>query len=500
MEDNVLLQLQNIHKTYQGIIALDNVSFSIQKGEIHSILGENGAGKSTLVKILSGNITPDAGKITFGNRNYSKLTPSLSQKLGIAVIYQEFHLIPHLSVSENIFLGKELRQGVFLAEKEMKQRSLVLLNSLGLNIDPDIKVSNLSSGEQKMVEILKALAQNVKILILDEPTASISGNEVKSLRRLMDLLKKSGVTLIYISQRIEEVFGISDRVTVIRDGRYILTKGIENASRKELKGLMSGRYADEQFLKRTFQTGNVFFKIENLGNDKIHNINIDLKKGEIIGFAGLTDAGKTELARAVFGADTITEGRILLDGKEISVKSPYDAIRNGIGLLTQDTKKHGLLLNMCIEGNCSLTNSDNLSECNVLCEVLENNVTQEHITNLKLDASKLAQFSKFSNGNKQKKLAVAEWLTANARVLIFDDPSKEMATSMKFEFYALMCELTRQGLAIILFSSDVNELIGMSDRIFILQKGNIKGVFHKDEITEEEIIELVSGISTQRRV
>jgi ribose transport system ATP-binding protein len=466
---------------------------NLRPGEVHALVGENGAGKSTLIKVLSGAVTPDSGEVIIEGISYNEMTPKLSSSLGVEVIYQELNLISYLTVSENIFLGKELLNGIFLDYKKMNEMTKKLVNSLGLDMNPGIKIKDLTVAYQQLVEVSKAVAQNVKILVMDEPTSPLSNSEVKALFELIKKLKEQGVAIIYISHRLEEIFEICDRITVMRDGHYIDTLDINCTDRKKLINMMVGRELVDQYPKAKVIPGEVIMSVEGLENQSVKNITFELKKGEILGIAGLVGAGRTEMVRTIFGADRLLKGKIIIEGKQVKIDSPQDAIALGIGLIPEDRKSQGLILGMSIRENATLANLKSLIKYRLISSKKEKQVVQNFMKELRIKAPDQDKKVKLLSGGNQQKVVLAKWMSTNSKILIFDEPTRGIDVGAKHEIYELMRNLTLQGISIIMISSEMPELLGMSDRILVMHGGEIMGSFNRGEVSQEQILDLASG-------
>lgn len=493
MESEFVLELKNITKTYPGVVALNDVSIGFKPGEIHALLGENGAGKSTLIKAISGAIVPDSGQIIVDGKQYAQLTPHISRSLGIGAIYQEFNLVPYLSAAENIFLGNPIRNGIQINMKEMVNRSKELFKSLNIDLNPLTPVKELTVAYQQIVEIAKAVSQNVKVLIMDEPSAPLTNNEVVAMFELVKRLKERGVTIIYISHRLEELFEISDRVTVMRDGQYIDTKNTRETSRKELISLMVGRELTESYPSKNIEPGEIALEVRNLSGNGVRNISFAVKKGEILGFSGLVGSGRTELVRAIFGADPIESGEIFLEGKKVTIKSPSDAIQLGIGLIPEDRKQQGVILGMSVKENISFAHIRRITSLTIINRKKENDLVSKFKDSLSIKTPTLSQKVKNLSGGNQQKVVLAKWLATNSKVLIFDEPTRGIDVGAKQEIYKLMCRLAEEGKAIIMISSEMPELLGMADRITVICEGRIVGELGKGEATQDGILDLASG-------
>jgi len=492
-----ILTLQNITKRYPGVTALDKVSVSFKQGEIHAIMGENGAGKSTLIKIISGAITPDEGKICFDNKEYAHMTPALSLAEGVGVIYQEFNLVPNMSVVENVFLGAKVGGRIMPDFRKMRQISAEIFEQLGVSIDLDSQVGMLSIAHQQMVEIAKAVCRNVKILIMDEPSSAIANTEVENMLKVVARLKESGVTILYISHRMDEVFRIADRVTVLRDGQYISTKtlGKENCAelRKTIITLMVGREISENYPHRLIKPGKAVLEVKELCGNGTHDISFTLNKGEILGIAGLVGAGRTELAKVLYGAAKADKGEILINGKSVKINNPRQSISLGIGLIPENRKTEGAFLEYSILWNISSMCLKRLSSATVISRKREAALSKHYIQRMRIKTPSATQLVKNLSGGNQQKVVLAKVLAAQTDILIFDEPTRGIDVGAKTEIYLLMNELTEQGISIIMISSEMEELIGMCDRILVMRKGWMVGEVQNDRFDQKLILELASG-------
>ncbi len=493
MPDNTILQVKDIVKTYPGVVAIDHFSMEVKEGEVHALIGENGAGKSTLIKTLSGAITPDSGTIIVGGKEFSSMTPALSKKQGIEVIYQEFTLVPGISAAENVFLGERTKPGLFVDVKDRERRARELFKQLQVDIDVSKPVKNLSPAHQQLVEIAKAVSRKVKLLIMDEPTAPLTVSEVEILFRIIRDLKKKGVTVIYISHRLEELFEIADRVTVMRDGCFIATKEIGEISRKELIAMMAGRELNESYPEKHCQIGEEVLRVENLTGNGDRDISFALHRGEILGFAGLVGAGRTELMRVIYGANPIEEGKIYVDGQEVRIRSCRDAIRCGIGYIPEDRKNHGVFLRMSIKWNTVINNIRGYSRGIFVDRRKETEVAKDYEERFQIKTPSLEQKVGNLSGGNQQKVVIAKTLAARSRIIIFDEPTRGIDVGAKHEIYKLMNELAEAGNAIIMVSSDMPELLGMSDRIVVIYEGRQTGEVKKGEFDQNYILDLASG-------
>jgi len=487
-----LLEIRGLTKHYAGITALNDVSLSIREGETHAIIGENGAGKSTLIKILTGAEVPSAGSISYEGAVYEHITPSYALEKGIVAIYQELNLIPLLTVAENIFFGCEKVNGWFRDTKGMNKEAQELFLDMGIKVDPESKVRDLGMAYQQIVEIVKAVSKNAKLLIMDEPTAPLTKTETKALYSIIAKLKELGVTIIYISHRLEEVFDICDRVTVMRDGTYIDTLDVKDTNIKHLMSLMVGRNLEGEFPGNSHFTQENILEVEHLTNKKLKDISFSLKKGEILGFGGLIGAGRTEVAEAIFGADTLTRGIIKLDGKEVKILSPDKALSLGIGLIPEDRKHQGLILDLAIKTNMSFSILKKITDRIFINKKKENKICDELKHDLQIKAHNLNYKVKTLSGGNQQKVVIAKILAQDCKILIFDEPTRGIDVGAKHEIYLLMRELTEKGKSIIMISSEMPELIGMSDRILVMHEGRISGELQKDDFSQEKILEYAS--------
>ena len=493
MDPKVVLSLKSITKKYPGVLALDRVSLDFFEGEVHALLGENGAGKSTLIKAVAGAINLDAGIIHVGGQDHQQMTPHISRSMGFEVIYQEFYLVPTMSVAENIFLGDRVGNKRLVDYAAMRGRAREIFKLFNVDTDPDAMVQDLPPAKQQIVEIAKAVSKNVKILIMDEPSAPLSVTEVEHMFEIINQLKKKGVTIIYISHRLEEVFRISDRVSVMRDGRYVATKLTRDTSRKELINLMVGRELKESYPSRSTPPGGMALEVKNLSGNGDRDISFSVRKGEILGISGLVGAGRTELAMLIFGAEPIESGEIRVEGKPVHIRSPQDAIQHGIGLLTEDRKGKGLFLEMAVGWNISFPIIRRLSKRGVVDTRAENEVATAYKERINIKTPSLLQRVINLSGGNQQKVVLAKALAAKSKILIFDEPTRGIDVGAKQEIYNLMCELANDGIAILMISSDMEELLGMSDRILVLCEGRLVGEVKKEEFSQDYILDLASG-------
>lgn len=488
-----ILKISELTKTYPGVVALNQVSLTLQKGEIHALAGENGAGKSTLIKLISGAITPDEGTFEIDGKSYHSMTPSLAKSLGIQVIYQEFNLIPTLSVAENIFMGEYPGNKVTVDFATMEKRTREVFRKMKVDINPRTLVRDLTVAYMQLVEIAKAISKHVKILIMDEPTAPLTTNEVKILLDLVKELKSAGVTIIYVSHRLNEIYEIADRLTVFRDGEKIDTFALSDISRKKLISLMVGREVSETYPKRNHQSGEVVLEVKNLFGQGVKNMNFKLHKGEILGLAGLVGAGRTETARMIFGADSIEKGEFILNGKTVHISHPSDAIKYGIGLVPEDRKTQGVILSLSIRENITLTILRRITKATIISKKQEEHILEMHKDALSIKTPSFKQKVANLSGGNQQKVVLSKWLASESKILIFDEPTRGIDVGAKQEIYALMNQLSQTGISIIMISSEMEEIIGMSDRIIVLCEGEMTGMVNKEDFSQEYIMELASG-------
>ena len=487
---DVIVSMKGICKTFPGVKALDNVDFELRSGEGMALLGENGAGKSTLMKILSGVYTKDGGTIKVNGTEYEHMNPKLAQHVGVAIIHQELNMCKHLSVVENMFLGRELIKNGTLDNAKMEAEAKKVLNSLGMDIDPRHIVGDMSVSKQQMVEIAKALSINAKILIMDEPTSSLTAREIEELFKIIKQLRENGCGIVYISHRLEELKEIVDRVTIMRDGKYISSANFADVSMNKIISDMVGREITEQFPRVSCKKGEKIFEVKNLNAGRmVRNINISLYEGEIVGLAGLMGAGRTETTRAIFGADPKTSGEIILDGKTLDIKCPMDAIKAGVVLAPEDRKKDGLCTGLSIRHNLALPNLDYI--CNVLGVInsrREDDLCTKAVENLRIKTPNIEVNSGTLSGGNQQKVVVGKWLARDSRVVIFDEPTRGIDIGAKVEIYNLMNELKKNGIAVMFISSEMPELMGIADRIMVMCDGRITGELSVEEATQEEIM------------
>ncbi|QIZ05466.1 sugar ABC transporter ATP-binding protein [Priestia megaterium] len=495
-----IIEMKGISKSFSGNRVLDQVDFQLLRGEIHALMGENGAGKSTLIKILTGIYERDAGKVFIKGKEVHFKNPKEAEQTGIAVIHQELNIIPYLTVYENMFLGKELTVGRFgiTKDKEMKRKTKEYLNRLGIEIDPNTEAGNLSVGQQQMIEIARAVAANTEVLIMDEPTAALTDREIEALFKVISSLKEQGVGIVYISHRMEEIFQICDRISVLRDGQFIDSKEVAKTNFDEIVKLMVGRQLGERFPERDTVVGQERFKVENLtSKGAFENISFSVHQGEIVGVAGLMGAGRSEIMQAIFGYRYVDGGKMFIDGKEVSIKSPYEAIQAGIAFVTEDRKSQGLILELSVRENFSITTLDKISTKSVISTKTEMNMVDEMIEKLHVKTSGREISVKSLSGGNQQKIVIGKWLGINPKILILDEPTRGVDVGAKKEIYQLMNDLTKQGVSIIMVSSELPEILGMSDRVLVIHEGKLAAELNKSEATQENIMQSATGGSNE---
>jgi ribose transport system ATP-binding protein len=496
---DLLVEMLGIEKRFPGVHALEDARFELQSGEVHALVGENGAGKSTLMKILAGIYQPDAGSLRFRGQDVEIANPRAAQQLGISIIHQELNLMPHLTVAQNIFIGREPRARLpfVLDDRALNTRARALFESLHLKMDPRRRVGDLAVAQQQMVEIAKALSFNAAVLIMDEPTAALTDTEIAELFRITRQLRENGVGVVHISHRLEELKQISDRVTVMRDGRYVATLPTAEARLEQIISMMVGRTIFEEATEIPENAQEeVVLEVRHLNQGRmVRDVSFELRRGEILGFAGLVGAGRTEVARAVFGADRADSGEILVHGTPVRITSPADAVRHGIGYLSEDRKRFGLALGMDVESNVVLASLQRfVGWLGSINSRLTRAASQLQVTNLAIKTPSLRQKVRNLSGGTQQKVVVGKWLTADTEILIFDEPTRGIDVGAKSEIYRLLNDLARDGKAIIMISSELPEILRMSHRIVVMCEGRITGVLPAAEATQEAIM----GYATQR--
>ncbi|KQS24803.1 sugar ABC transporter ATP-binding protein [Dyadobacter sp. Leaf189] len=491
-----ILTVNQLSKSFSGIKALDNISFNLRRGEVHALMGENGAGKSTFMKILIGLLTPDSGEIVFEGKNLHDSNVGDTLKKGISMIHQEILIVPELTVAQNIFLGREKAFGVkrgwipgLLDDSAINEKSAQILQQLGVDISPDIKMKHLSVAQMQMVEIAKAISNEAKVIIMDEPTSAISDKEVEMLFKMIRDLKSKGVSIIYISHKMDEIFRISDTITVLRDGKYIGTKSAEELDHNSLIAMMVGREIGQMFPEGNASIGEEVLSVENLGKKgKFANISFKVHAGEIVGLAGLMGAGRTEIARAIFGLDKMDEGMIRISGETVQIDSPLKALKNGIGYVSEDRKGLGFIPRMSVKNNVTLSSMKRHQKGIFINTKSEEADTAQMIADLRIKTSGMDQKVSTLSGGNQQKVVIGKVLLAAPQLIILDEPTRGVDVGAKFEIYKLIRNLAENGMAIIMISSELPEILGMSDRIVVLSKGRQTATLSRQEATQELIM------------
>ena len=492
-----LLELKRITKQFSGVKALKGVSLSLKKGTVHALMGENGAGKSTLMKIISGIYSPDEGEIHIRGEKVVISSPVKALEYGITMIHQELTPVPEMTVAENIFLGREPSRFGLVDFKEMHNRTLELFKGIGIQIDPKTKMKDLKVSDIQLVEIAKALSFDADVIIMDEPTSAITDREVEQLFKVIADLKEKGKGIIYISHKMNEIFKISDEITVMRDGEYISTKAAKDTSNKELISMMVGRELTDIFPKLNLEPGEVILEVSNLSKEgEFHDINFQIKRGEIIGVAGLMGSGRTEVMQTIFGMTKPDSGEIKFDGQKVNIQNPMHAIRLGIAFVTEDRKKQGLNLPSSISHNITISSLDEVSTSGFINANKEKQIVDEYIEKLRIKTSNRDKWVQYLSGGNQQKVVLAKWLMTKPKILILDEPTRGIDVGAKFEIYKLMHQLATDGYTIIMVSSELPEILGMSHRILVFHERKLAGELMGKEATQELIMELATGQRT----
>ncbi|MFC4660690.1 sugar ABC transporter ATP-binding protein [Oceanobacillus aidingensis] len=497
MSNHPFVEMNSISKSFSGINVLQDVNLTVHRGEVHALMGENGAGKSTLIKILTGVYSRDNGTVKIAGSEVVFKDTKEAEEHGINIIHQELNIIPHLTVSQNMFLGKELTYGKtgVLNKKKMRDLTRESLLELGVdNISPDETAGNLSVGQQQMIEIARALATNSELIVMDEPTAALTDREIESLFEVVQSLKKQDVSIIYVSHRMEEIFQICDRITVLRDGQYVGTENIENTTFDNIVRMMVGRELGERFPERKAEKGDIVFEVENLQLAEVfENVNFHVRAGEILGISGLMGAGRTEILETIFGYRKKSNGVLKLHGKKVKISHPLDAVRKGIAFITEDRKDKGLVINASIRENIALTNLKAISKKGVISKRKERNLVDDLVKRLHVRmAGRNQQIKRLSGGNQQK-VVIAKWIGINPQVLLLDEPTRGVDIGAKKEIYSIMNELSEKGVAIIMISSELPEVLGISDRIMVMHEGKVNRTLSREEANQEKIMQAATG-------
>src|SRR5215216_1748019 len=495
MDDNVILQMENISKSFPGVNALSNVNLAVRRGTIHALMGENGAGKSTLMKILDGMYTPDSGQIIFQGQTVTVDTTQTALKLGISMIHQELSPIPHMSVAENIFLGREpLARFGLIDKRKMNTDTKALLNRLEIDINPTTLMKELSVANTQMVEIAKAISYDSRLIIMDEPTSAITEREVAHLFSMIRSLKAKGVSIIYITHKMDEVFQIADEITVLRDGKHIATVPASQTNKIRLITMMVGRELTEMFPKEVAPIGEIVLSVRNLTRDGIvQDVSFDLHRGEILGIAGLMGAGRTTVIESIFGIHKIDAGEITIKGRKTRINSPADAIKNGLALLTEDRKLTGIMGVLPVRDNMVIASLPNYEKRGFLDGRLMEATYKQEKNRLDIKSPNMHQLIKLLSGGNQQKVLISRWLLTSPDILILDEPTRGIDVGAKAEIHKLMGKLAQEGRAIIMISSELPEILGMSDRILVMHEGRVGGIFERKEATQESIMQAATG-------
>jgi ribose transport system ATP-binding protein len=479
--------MHDIHKAFGPVKVLEGVDFELVRGEVHALMGENGAGKSTLMKILTGIYAPDQGDIQVDGQPVSITTPADAEKYGIAIIHQELNLIPALSIADNLFLGRELHRFGMLDRKAMSKRAMEWLARVGMSkLDPDTRIERLSVGQQQMVEIARALGQNARVLIMDEPTAALTESETNTLFQLIRDLREQGTGIVYVSHRMEEIFALCDRISILRDGHFVGTRPVPGLAFDEVVKMMVGRTLDARFPARTPKIGDVRLKVEHITGGMVKDVSFDLHAGEVLGVAGLLGAGRTELARLLFGLDKTESGKVMLDGVAVTPKTPNEAIHAGLGFVTEDRKAQGLVLDMSLRENVSLPRVP--AHAGLVDRPGEKKQTRGLIDALKIRTRDMELDVRALSGGNQQKVVIAKWLMNRPKIILLNDPTRGIDVGTKQEIYALLRRLADAGAAILFYSTDYDELIGCCDRVLVMYDGSIVRTLQGSEINERELI------------
>ena len=488
----VILDIRGLTKEFPGVRALSNVSFQVRRGTVHALVGENGAGKSTLIKILTGVYSASAGDFLFKGKAVKVEKPLDAQRLGLSVVHQELKLVETLSIAENIFLGRPQTGACKLVNwRAMRAAAQKLVDDLHIKLDVSQEVSRLSVAQKQIVEICKALSFNAELIIMHEPSATLTENELECLFDIIERLRRRGITVIYISHRMEEIFRIADVVTVLRDGEHIRTLPVAEVSRQELIALMVGRELGNEYPKIEAQITDIAMAVRDLHREGVlHDVNFHVRHGEILGLAGLVGAGRTETARAIFAADKATGGDIFINGKKVQIRTVRDAIRHHIALIPEDRKQQGLILGMSVKHNVSIVDLNNVCANGLISEKKERSLAKEMIQKLDISTPTEEKEVRLLSGGNQQKVVLSKWLVVDSDIMIFDEPTRGIDVGAKSEIYKLMCGLARQGKAVIMISSDLPELIGVCDRIYVMREGTISGCIEREDFSQEAILDM----------
>ena len=488
---SVLLTMKNIKKSFSGVAALKNAELELNKGEVVALMGENGAGKSTLMKILTGIYSKDEGTVTFEGKEVEYKSVSESEEAGIAIVHQELNMMNDLTVAQNLFIGKERKKGIFIDDAKMAEDAKELFKKLNVDINPNVKIGNLTVGKQQMVEIAKAISTNAKVIVFDEPTAALTDSEIEELFKVINDLRDKGTGIIYISHRMDEINVISDKVIVMRDGEYVGTLVTKECTKDDIIKMMVGRtvFMEPKTKSDVAADAEVVLRCENLNRGKhVRDVSFDLRKGEILGFSGLMGAGRTEVARLIFGADPMDSGKIYIHGKEVSIKSTKDAVNAGIGYLSEDRKRYGLLVDKSVEENTCLSSLEKFTKGLFIDGSKSKSVSEKYVQELRTKTPSVTQIIKKLSGGNQQKVVIAKWLVKDSEILIFDEPTRGIDVGAKSEIYDLMERLVKEGKSIIMISSELPEVLRMSDRVVVMCEGRVTGCLDISEASQEGIM------------
>ena len=489
---DLILSMKGITKSFSGVAALKNAALDLKAGEVVALMGENGAGKSTLMKILTGIYSKDSGEIQYMGQEVCFKGPAESEEAGISIVHQELNMMNDLTVAQNLFIGREEMNGFLIDDKKMNEKARELFKVLKIDINPAEKIGNLTVGKQQMVEIAKAISSKAKVIIFDEPTAALTDSEIEELFKVIRDLKKQGTGMVYISHRMDEINVISDRVIVMRDGEYVGTLITKECSKDDIIKLMVGRaiFGEPKTASNVAKDAPVVLKCENLNRGKaVKDVSFELRKGEILGFSGLMGAGRTEVARLIFGADKKDSGKIFLNGKEVTINTPEDAVAHGIGYLSEDRKRYGLIVDKSVEENTVISSLNDFVKGIFIDKAKSKEVSKKYVESLKTKTPSVSQLVKKLSGGNQQKVVIAKWLVRNSDILIFDEPTRGIDVGAKSEIYALMEKLAKEGKSIIMISSELPEVLRMSDRVIVMCEGRITGILDIAEANQEVIMQ-----------
>lgn len=491
MDNNTILEMKDIDKSFGVVKALKKANLKLAKGEVHALMGENGAGKSTLVKVLTGIHKKDSGQILYDGKEVEYKKPKESQDDGIAVVHQELNMMNHLSVAQNIFIGREsVKAKIFTDDRDINAKTKELFKMFNMDVDPKERIGNLTVGKQQMVEIIKAVSMKAKIVIFDEPTASLTEKEIDELFKIIEDLKSKGIAIVYISHRMDEIFKITDRITIMRDAEYIGQVKTKETTKDQLINMMVGRvvYEDPKQASEVDENAEVVLSVKNLLSNDVKDVSFDLRKGEILGFSGLMGAGRTEVARLIFGADPKEGGEIYINGKRTMILKPQDAVNNGIGYLSEDRKQFGIVTGMSVSDNVVQPSLKHYVQNMIIDDKKIHEVSEKYVDDLKIKTNSTKQLLRNLSGGNQQKVVIAKWLEHNSDILIFDEPTRGIDVGAKSEIYSLMNELAKQGKSIIMISSELTEILRMSDRIIVMCEGRKVKELPIEEATQKKIL------------